>query len=187
MSFGSFQSICETAPIPLCSLVGPYNSQKAIITSTGAGIEALCYSRSIEWANTMIFQAANDFVHILALVMCSIMVLHVRSKFTAVGKFSTLHPYFSSSSRAPSANSLNQAGRKSHHFSTCLCSSLSSHYAWTRVSSPSDPLLTPISLLSRLGCRPPCSLASSSTVSSGSRSMKMVPLFRYGFCDCARS
>lgn len=38
----------------------------------------------------MIFQAANDFVHILALVMCSIMVLHVRSKFTAVGKF----PYF---------------------------------------------------------------------------------------------
>ncbi|KAI5836824.1 chitin synthase III catalytic subunit [Morchella snyderi] len=83
MSFGSFQSICETAPIPLCSLVGPYNGAKSL---TGPGIEALCYSRSIEWANTMIFQAANDFVHILSLVMCSIMVLHVRSKFTAVGR-----------------------------------------------------------------------------------------------------
>ncbi|PWW79462.1 hypothetical protein C7212DRAFT_310244 [Tuber magnatum] len=82
MSFGSFQSICETASIPLCSLVGPYGLSKAM----GPGIEALCYSRSIEWANTIIFQLANDFVHILALVMCSIMVLHVRSKFTAVGR-----------------------------------------------------------------------------------------------------
>jgi len=81
MSFGSFQSICETASVPLCSLVGPYGSSNAM----GPGIEALCYSRSIEWANTIIFQLANDFVHILALVMCSIMVLHVRSKFTAVG------------------------------------------------------------------------------------------------------
>lgn len=61
-------------------------------STTGPGIEALCYSRSIEWANTMIFQAANDFVHILALVMCSIMVLHVRSKFTAVGEYPLLAP-----------------------------------------------------------------------------------------------
>lgn len=91
MSFGSFQSICETAPIPLCSLVGPYNGAKSL---TGPGIEALCYSRSIEWANTMIFQAANDFVHILSLVMCSIMVLHVRSKFTAVGLSPTKLPLF---------------------------------------------------------------------------------------------
>ncbi|RPA98183.1 hypothetical protein L873DRAFT_1688802 [Choiromyces venosus 120613-1] len=82
MSFGSFQSICETATIPLCSLVGPYDSSRAM----GPGIEALCYSRSIEWANTIIFQAANGFVHILALAMCSIMALHVRSKFTAVGR-----------------------------------------------------------------------------------------------------
>ncbi|KAG0125513.1 chitin synthase III catalytic subunit [Tuber indicum] len=82
MSFGSFQSICETASIPLCSLVGPYGSPRAM----GPGIEALCYSRSIETANTIIFQLANDFVHILALIMCSIMVLHVRSKFTAVGR-----------------------------------------------------------------------------------------------------
>ncbi|KAF8534091.1 chitin synthase III catalytic subunit [Trichophaea hybrida] len=83
MSFGSFQSICETVPLPLCALVGPYGD----ITSTiGSGIEAKCYSRTVEAANTIIFQAASDFVHIGALVMCLIMVFHVRSKFTAVGR-----------------------------------------------------------------------------------------------------
>jgi hypothetical protein len=81
MSFGSFQSICETVPIPLCALVGPYSGSSL----GGPGIEAQCYSRTIEAANTIIFQAASDFVHIAALIMCAIMVFHVRSKFTAVG------------------------------------------------------------------------------------------------------
>ena len=46
---------------------------------------ATCYARSIEVANNIIFEAATDFMHILALAMTSIMILHVRSKFTAVG------------------------------------------------------------------------------------------------------
>ncbi|CAD6568073.1 MAG: Chitin synthase, class 7 [Alectoria sarmentosa] len=50
------------------------------------GIQAICYARSIELANTIIFEAATDFIHILALGMAAIMVLHVRSKFTAVGR-----------------------------------------------------------------------------------------------------
>ncbi|KAF8454310.1 chitin synthase III catalytic subunit [Terfezia claveryi] len=80
MGFGSFQSLCENAPLPLCPLIGPYNG------GAGRGIEPVCYARSIDFANTIIFQGANSFVHILSLIMTIIMVLHVRSKFTAVGR-----------------------------------------------------------------------------------------------------
>ena len=81
MGFGDFDSICRNAAVPLCALVGRSSSM-------GVGIEATCYSRTIETANTIIFQAASDFVHIGALIMCMIMVFHVRSKFTAVGMHS---------------------------------------------------------------------------------------------------
>lgn len=81
MTFGSFESICETVGLPLCALVGPYDGIGNV------GIEPVCYSRTIEAANTIIFQAASGFVHIGALIMCLIMIFHVRSKFTAVGMF----------------------------------------------------------------------------------------------------
>jgi len=59
----------------------------AIKTIAGShGTEAECYSRSIELANTIIFQGAASFMHIAALIMTVIMILHVRSKFTAVGR-----------------------------------------------------------------------------------------------------
>jgi hypothetical protein len=80
MAFGDFDALCGQAPVPLCSEVG------AITTIAGShGIEAACYSRSIELANTIIFQGAASFMHIAALIMTVIMILHVRSKFTAVG------------------------------------------------------------------------------------------------------
>jgi len=81
MGFGDFNDICKKAPIPLCFLVGPPSP-----ISGKPGIQADCYSRSIELANTIIFQGAVDFVHILALIMTVIMIIHVRSKFTAVGR-----------------------------------------------------------------------------------------------------
>lgn len=81
MAFGDFDSLCNQASVPLCSMVG------AIKTIAGShGIEAECYSRSIELANTIIFQGAASFMHIAALIMTVIMILHVRSKFTAVGR-----------------------------------------------------------------------------------------------------
>lgn len=82
MGFGDFDTICEKAPIPLCSLVG-----HSTVSSSGTGIQATCYARSIELANTMIFETAADFMHILALIMTVIMIVHVRSKFTAVGTY----------------------------------------------------------------------------------------------------
>ena len=72
----------------MCSVVGPANP----ISNSRTGIQAACYARSIELANTIIFQAATDFIHILALGMAAIMVLHVRSKFTAVGEQITPGP-----------------------------------------------------------------------------------------------
>lgn len=79
--FGDFTSICENAPLPLCASVGPS------LSATGrVGIEPDCYARNIELANTIIFEGAASAMHIVALVMTVIMILHVRSKFTAVGR-----------------------------------------------------------------------------------------------------
>lgn len=80
MGFGDFYSICQQVAIPMCSLLG---SESPIPGSRG--IEASCYARNIELANTIIFQGATSFMHIIAMIMTVIMILHVRSKFTAVG------------------------------------------------------------------------------------------------------
>jgi len=86
MAFGDFYTICQQASVPLCSVVG------AITQIAGShGIEADCYARNIELANTIIFQGAASFMHIVALIMTVIMILHVRSKFTAVGMFLNIH------------------------------------------------------------------------------------------------
>lgn len=68
--------------MPLCLLVGP-----ASTISGSTGIVSNCYARNVEVANTMIFQGAASFMHIIALAMTVIMILHIRSKFTAVGPF----------------------------------------------------------------------------------------------------
>ncbi|TAQ84161.1 hypothetical protein B7494_g7518 [Chlorociboria aeruginascens] len=81
MGFGDFESICSQAAVPICAVVGK------ISTIAGShGIEADCYARNIELANTIIFQGASSFMNIAALGMAVIMILHVRSKFTAVGR-----------------------------------------------------------------------------------------------------
>ena len=80
MGFGDFRTICRKTAIPLCALVGPKNK-----LSGATGIQPKCYARTVELANTIIFQGASDFMQILALIMTSFMIIHVRSKFTAVG------------------------------------------------------------------------------------------------------
>jgi len=81
MAFGDFMGICHMAPLPLCSSIGPITS-----IATGVGIEPDCFARNIELANSIIFQGAASAMHIVALVMTVTMILHVRGKFTAVGK-----------------------------------------------------------------------------------------------------
>lgn len=75
-------NLCNIAPIPLCGAIGPITN-----IANGVGIEPECYARNIELANTLIFQGATSAMHIVALCMTVVMVLHVRGKFTAVGTF----------------------------------------------------------------------------------------------------
>jgi len=75
IQFGSFDSICETAALVVCPLVG-----------TNQGIEPNCYSRNVDIGGTLIFQPSTCFVHIVAIIMTAIMILHIRSKYTAVGR-----------------------------------------------------------------------------------------------------
>lgn len=81
MGFGDFTEICNQAAVPLCTVIGPITH-----ISGSHGMEPECYARNIELANTIIFQGGASFMHIIALVMTVIMILHVRSKFTAVGE-----------------------------------------------------------------------------------------------------
>ncbi|KAF9560293.1 hypothetical protein CPC08DRAFT_480032 [Agrocybe pediades] len=74
-SFGSFQSVCETAALVICPMVG-----------TAQGVEPTCYSRNVDIGGTLIFQPSTAFVHIVAIIMTAIMILHIRSKYTAVGR-----------------------------------------------------------------------------------------------------
>jgi len=74
-------SLCQQAPLPMCVLLGP----KSSVTEM-RGVQPSCVSRALVVANTMIFQGAASFAHIVALVMTVTMILHVRSKFTAVGR-----------------------------------------------------------------------------------------------------
>lgn len=75
IQFGSFDGICETAALVVCPLVG-----------TSQGIEPNCYSRNVDIGGTLIFQPSTCFVHIVAIIMTIIMILHIRSKYTAVGR-----------------------------------------------------------------------------------------------------
>ncbi|KAF8060781.1 chitin synthase III catalytic subunit [Lyophyllum atratum] len=75
IEFGSFNGICETAALVVCPLVG-----------TDQGIEPTCYSRNVDIGGTLIFQPSTCFVHIVAIIMTAIMIYHIRSKYTAVGR-----------------------------------------------------------------------------------------------------
>ncbi|CAG8590253.1 7693_t:CDS:2 [Funneliformis caledonium] len=73
--FGDFNKVCETVALTVCPLVG-----------SEEGIEPTCYSRNVEIAGTLIFQPATIIIHVIALIMTSIMIYHIKSKYTAVGR-----------------------------------------------------------------------------------------------------
>ncbi|KAJ1337532.1 Chitin synthase export chaperone [Microdochium nivale] len=87
--FGDFSTICRMAPLPLCASVGPITA-----ISNGVGVPTDCFARNIELANTIIFQGASSIIHILALAMTVIMILHIRGKFTAVGRKEILAVFY---------------------------------------------------------------------------------------------
>lgn len=82
MTFGSFDSICNKTAFPLCSVVGAVNETSYF----SRGIVPECYARSVELANTMIFQIGNAFVHFGGLVIALIIIFNIRAKYTAIGR-----------------------------------------------------------------------------------------------------
>ncbi|KAF9417830.1 Chitin synthase, class 7 [Podila epigama] len=74
-AFGNFNYICSTVSLTLCPLVGKSD-----------GIEPVCYSRNVRLADTLIFQPSTLIIHLIALIMTAIMIYHIRSKYTAVGR-----------------------------------------------------------------------------------------------------
>ncbi|SCU87209.1 LADA_0E02652g1_1 [Lachancea dasiensis] len=95
MGFGNFASICSKTPLPLCSVV---RSSTHLVLGTHQtvhdfdpqnvtiGILPKCYARSIDVANTVVFQIGNAFVNIGALGVILFMVYSTRQKYTAIGK-----------------------------------------------------------------------------------------------------
>ncbi|KAI9138069.1 chitin synthase III catalytic subunit [Paraphysoderma sedebokerense] len=73
VQFGKFEDICQSIAYTLCPLVG-------------SGTEPLCYSRNIEFSGSLIFQPATIVIYLIALVMTCIMIYHIKSKYTAVGR-----------------------------------------------------------------------------------------------------
>lgn len=71
--FGSFDSFCNAAVLPFCSQVGE-------------AVEPKCYARNINIGGSMVFQPATLVIHFIALIMTSIMIYHIKSKYTAVGR-----------------------------------------------------------------------------------------------------
>ncbi|EPB88928.1 hypothetical protein HMPREF1544_04188 [Mucor circinelloides 1006PhL] len=70
-----FDGICQTVALTLCPLMGKFD-----------GIEPICYSRNVEVAGLLVFQPATLMMNIVALCMTSIMIYHVKTKYTAVGR-----------------------------------------------------------------------------------------------------
>ncbi|KAJ3356561.1 Chitin synthase, class 7 [Allomyces javanicus] len=73
VQFGSFDDVCAKIAYPFCPLVG-------------TGVEPSCYSRNIDVGGKLLFQPATLVVYIVALIMTCIMIYHIKSKYTAVGR-----------------------------------------------------------------------------------------------------
>ena len=75
IQFGKFSGICDIAPLPLCSLV-----EKPHLNGPN------CYSRSIELNNFLLFEPATLVMEIVSIIMTIIMIYHIKTKYTAVGR-----------------------------------------------------------------------------------------------------
>lgn len=83
MVFGNFQSICEKSPLPLCTVIKPLNDSSNRVFD---GILPKCYARSVNLANTLIFQIGTSFVNIGNLIILLMIIYLVRLRYTSVAR-----------------------------------------------------------------------------------------------------
>lgn len=91
MGFGSFELICERSYIPLCPLVGPYHKDSIAFTQ---GVPPVCFPRSVNLANTMVFNIGNIFVQFGTLIVVAISIFNSYRKYTAVGRREMLDLFY---------------------------------------------------------------------------------------------
>ncbi|KNZ50411.1 uncharacterized protein VP01_443g4 [Puccinia sorghi] len=89
-SFGDFDSICSSAALIICPLMGPASPT----SNSRMGIQPECYARNVELNGVILFQPAVLFIHIIALIMVLLMILHIKSKYTAVGRQEIVHFFY---------------------------------------------------------------------------------------------
>ncbi|AAS53404.1 AFR033Cp [Eremothecium gossypii ATCC 10895] len=93
LSLGDFAGICAKTPLPMCFVVqtsslpgGSVGATHYDRTHMNIGMVPRCYSRTVDIANTAIFQLGNAFVNILALCVILIISYNIRFKYTAIGR-----------------------------------------------------------------------------------------------------
>lgn len=91
MAYGDFELLCHRANIPLCPLVGPYDGT---VTAFGQGVLPRCYARSIDLANTLVFNVGNVFLQFGTFVVLAIIVYNSYQKYTAVGRREMLDVFY---------------------------------------------------------------------------------------------
>lgn len=79
----SLHHICTLTALPLCSLI---SAPRPLAVLTTTGVYPDCSARTIEVANTVIFQLGNAIVNMTGLVVISIIILNIRTKYTAIGR-----------------------------------------------------------------------------------------------------
>lgn len=84
MTFGDFEAICKRAPLPLCTLINPLNKDLSEVVFTG--VLPKCYARSVNLANTLIFEIGTAFINIANLVILLLIIYFVRQRYTSVAR-----------------------------------------------------------------------------------------------------
>ncbi|KAJ1675302.1 Chitin synthase, class 7 [Spiromyces aspiralis] len=76
VKFGYYEDICSRVQMAACPLLG----------KDTIAMEPVCYARNVDVGGHPVFQMATLIIDILAIIMTVIMIYHVRSKYTAVGR-----------------------------------------------------------------------------------------------------
>ncbi|KAJ1921936.1 Chitin synthase, class 7 [Mycoemilia scoparia] len=76
MRFGYYDDICHNIQMAACPLLG----------DGPLGMVPECYARNVSVNDQPVFQMATIIIDVIAIIMTIIMIYHIRSKYTAVGR-----------------------------------------------------------------------------------------------------
>ena len=87
---GSFQGVCQSVSFPFCSLGIPafaaFLFHSFVVGPQPSGYQPSCYARNIDIAGYLVFQPGTLILLLVAMIMTIVMIVGVKSKYTAVGR-----------------------------------------------------------------------------------------------------